>query len=144
MDEDEAGQAADAKIRSQLPEKYEVSSLHQSLGKDWNEYLVRWRELTENEGQLPTTCRHTGYAQSESAPVGRIHYLDERGAVAETVAYGDRTAFRKQVRLELHSGRRIIAETPEQKARIQRMREPRTPQQPEPEPEDEMEAEELS
>ena len=62
----------------------------------------------------------------------------------ETVAYGDRAAFHKQVRLELNSGQRIIAETPEQQARIQQAREARTPRQSEPpqtevEREDEME-----
>ena len=133
MDEDAAGRAADAKIRSQLPEEYEVLSLRQSLGKDWNEYLVRWRELAGNVGQLPTTCRRTSCAQQHTtAPVGRIHYLDDKGGVMETVAYGDRAAFRKQVRLELNSGQRIIAETPEQQARIQQAREARTPRQSEP------------
>ena len=145
MDEDAAGRAADVKIRSQLPEEYEVLSLRQSLGKDWNEYLVRWRELAEHVGQLPTTCRHTSCAQQNTtAPVGRIHYLDDKGGVMETVAYGDRAAFHKQVRLELNSGQRIIAETPEQQARIQQAREARTPRQSEPpqtevEREDEME-----
>lgn len=146
MDEDAAGRAADAKIRSQLPEEYEVLSLRQSLGKDWNEYLVRWRELAGNVGQLPTTCRHTSCAQQHTtAPVGRIHYLNDKGGVMETVAYGDRAAFRKQVRLELNSGQRIIAETPEQQARIQQARAARTPRQSEPpQLEEEMEAEELS
>lgn len=148
MDEDAAGRAADAKIRSQLPEEYEVLSLRQSLGKDWNEYLVRWRELAEHVGQLPTTCRHTSCAQQNTtAPVGRIHYLDDKGGVMETVAYGDRAAFRKQVRLELNSGQRIIAETPEQQARIQQARAARTPRQSEPpqtEAEREDEMEELS
>ena len=135
MDEDAAGRAADAKIRSQLPEGYEVLSLRQSLGKDWNEYLLRWRELAGNVGQLPTTCRHTSCAQQNTTtPVGRIHYLDDKGGVMETVAYGDRAAFRKQVRLELNSGQRIIAETPEQQARIQQARAARTPRSEPPQP----------
>lgn len=145
MDEDAAGRAADAKIRSQLPEGYEVLSLRQSLGKDWNEYLLRWRELAGNVGRLPTTCRHTSCAQQNTTtPVGRIHYLDDKGGVMETVAYGDRAAFRKQVRLELNSGQRIIAETPEQQARIQQARAARTPRSEPPQLEDEMEVEELS
>lgn len=139
MDEDAGGRAADKKIRELLAEeKYNLVSLRQSVGKDWNDYLVKWRQVAEDAGQLPTT---SNYSLEPGKIVGRIHYIDDRGTVTATVAYDNLAAFQHQVRLCLNSGRRIVAETPEQQTRIHRDREPRTPTQapPEPEPDYEME-----
>jgi hypothetical protein len=141
MDEDSGGRIADLKIRELLDEvKCEVISLRQSVGKDWNDYLVKWRQITERVAHLPTTSTNSPQL---GKTVGRIHYLDDRGAVAATVAYADRAAFQRQVRLCLNSGRRIVAETPEQQARIHHAREMRAHSQmktiPEPDPENEME-----
>lgn len=137
MDEDAAGRAADKKIRELLAEeKYNLVSLRQSVGKDWNDYLVKWRQVAEDAGQLPTT---SNYSLELGKNVGRIHYLDDRGTVTATVAYDNLAAFQHQVRLCLNSGRRIVAETPEQQTRIHRDREPRTPTQAPPEPESDCE-----
>lgn len=141
MDEDAAGRAADLKIRELLgEEKYAVVSLRQSVGKDWNDYLVKWRQIAEKAACLPTTSID---GPETGKSVGRIHYLDDRGLVKDTVSYADRAAFQHQVRLCLNSGRRIVAETPEQQERIQQSREAHTPAQakapPEPEPGNEME-----
>lgn len=141
MDEDVAGRIADLKIRELLGEgQYNVVSLWQSVGKDWNDYLVKWRQVAEGAAQLPTT---SNYSFEHGKTVGRIHYLDDRGTVTATVAYNDRAAFQHQVRRSLNHGQRIVAETPEQQKRIQQSREARTPAQakapPEPEPENEME-----
>ena len=141
MDEDAAGRAADLKIRELLEEaKYEIISLRQSVGKDWNEYLVKWRQIADGALHLPTTGAD---GPQEGKPTGRIHYLDDRGTVTKSVSYSDRAAFQHQVRLCLNHGQRIVAETPEQQKRIQQSREAHTRAQakapPEPEPEDEME-----
>lgn len=140
MDDDAAGRIADQNIRELLDKaKYEIVSLRPSVGKDWNEYLVKWRQVAEWVARLPTTSTQSPQLGDT---VRRIHYLDESGTVANTVAYHDREAFQRHVRLCLNSGRRIVAETPEQQARIHRDREIRTPAQarPEPEPQYEMEA----
>ena len=141
MDEDAGGRAADQKIRELLDEaKYDVVSLRQSVEKDWNEYLVKWRQVAEGAAQLPTT---SNYSLEPGKTVGRIHYLDDRGTVTATVAYNDRAAFQHQVRRSLNHGQRIVAETPEQQKRIQQSREAQTQAQakapPEPEPENETE-----
>ena len=139
MDEDAAGRAADQKIRELLAEaKYNLVSLRQSVGKDWNDYLVKWRQVAEDAGQLPTT---SNYSLEPGKIVGRIHYIDDRGTVTATVAYDDPAAFQYQVRLCLNSGRKIVAETPEQQARIHRDREPSTPTQAPLEPESDCEME---
>ncbi|MET0017977.1 toprim domain-containing protein [Oscillibacter sp.] len=141
MDEDAAGRAADQKIRELLDEvKYEAISLRQRVGKDWNEYLVKWRLIADGAVKLPTTGAD---GPQDGKPVGRIHYLDDHGTVKDSVAYADRAAFQRQVRICLNSGRRIVAETPEQQKCFQQSREAHTPAQakapPEPEPENEME-----
>lgn len=141
MDEDAAGRAADRKIRELLGEgQYNLVSLWQSVGKDWNDYLVKWRQVAEGAAQLPTT---SNYSLEPGKTVGRIHYLDDRGTVTATVAYNDRAAFQHQVRRSLNHGQRIVAETPEQQKRIQQSREAHTQAQakapPEPESESEME-----
>lgn len=139
MDEDAAGRAADQKIRELLGEgQYNLVSLRQSVGKDWNDYLVKWRQVAEDAGQLPTT---SNYSMDPEKIVGRIHYLDDRGTVTATVAYDNLAALQRKVRFSLNSGERIVAETPEQQARIHRDREPSTPTQPLPEPEPDYEME---
>lgn len=139
MDEDAAGRAADQNIRSLLDEtKYDIVSLRQDLGKDWNEYLVKWRQIAEGAAQLPTTGT---YSIQPVKSVGRVHYLDDRCEVVSTTDYDDGAAFQHEVRRCLNSGQRIVAETPEQQARIHRDRALRTPAQAQPplEMEDEME-----
>ena len=129
-DEDAAGRAANRKIRELLPEgKFDIVSLRQSVGKDWNDYLVKWRQVAESASQLPTTSAEL---QPGEKTAGRIHYLDDRGSVAATVAYSDRAALEHQAQLCLNSGRRIVVEAPEQQAHLHHSREPRL-QKPEPE-----------
>ncbi|MEA4993908.1 MAG: DUF3991 and TOPRIM domain-containing protein [Oscillibacter sp.] len=139
MDEDAGGRAAEHHIRELLDEtQYEIVSLRQSMGKDWNEYLVKWRQIAEGAAQLPTTGT---YSIRPGKSVGRVHYLDDRCEVVSTTDYDDRAAFQHEVRRCLSIGQRIVAETPEQQARIHRDRSPRTPAQAQPplELEDEME-----
>lgn len=139
MDEDAGGRAAEHHIRELLDEtQYEIVSLRQSMGKDWNEYLVKWRQIAEGAAQLPTTGT---YSIRPGKSVGRVHYLDDRCEVVSTTDYDDRAAFQHEVRRCLSIGQRIVAETPEQHARIHRDRSPRTPAQAQPplELEDEME-----
>lgn len=139
MDEDAGGRAAEHHIRELLDEtQYEIVSLRQSMGKDWNEYLVKWRQIAEGAAQLPTTGT---YSIRPGKSVGRVHYLDDRCKVVSTTDYDDRAAFQHEVRRCLSIGQRIVAETPEQQARIHRDRSPRTPAQAQPplELEDEME-----
>lgn len=136
-DEDAAGRAADRKIRELLPEdQYHIVSLRQNVGKDWNDYLIKWRQVAESAAQLPSTSAYQSQPGGKTA--GRIHYLDDRGSVAATVAYSDRAALEHQAQLCLNSGRRIVVETPEQQAHLHHSREPRSQ---EPEPEDEMDME---
>lgn len=136
-DEDAAGRAADQKIRELLPEgKFDIVSQRQSMGKDWNDYLVKWRQIAEDVAQLPTT---SNYSLEPEKTVGRIHYLNDRGTVAATVAYSDRAALEHQAQLCLNSGRRVVVETPEQQTRIQNHRNFREPRLQKPEQEGEME-----
>ncbi len=139
MDEDAAGRAAEQHIRELLDEtQYDIVSLRQTMGKDWNEYLVKWRQIAEDAAQLPTTGT---YSIQPGKSVGRVHYLDDHCVVVSTTDYDDRAAFQHEVRRCLSIGQRIVAETPEQQARIHRDRSPRTPAQAQPpmELEDEME-----
>ena len=117
---------------------YEIVSLRQSVGKDWNEYLVKWRQVAEDAAQLPTTGT---YSIEPGKSVGRVHYLNDRCEVVSTTDYDDRSAFQREVRRCLNIGQRIVAETPEQQVRIHRDRSPRTPAQMQVslEPEDAME-----
>ena len=125
MDEDAAGRAADRNIRELLPEgQYEIISQRQSMGKDWNDYLVRWRQVAEECSGYPTT---TLYGMSCEKEAARIHYLDDRGHVKATMAFGDEKEYRRQVRLALNGGQRIVAETPAQQERIRRAREQHPP-----------------
>lgn len=139
MDEDAGGRAAEHHIRELLDEThYEIVSLRQSVGKDWNEYLVKWRQVAEDAAQLPTTGT---YSIEPGKSVGRVHYLNDRCEVVSTTDYDDRSAFQREVRRCLNIGQRIVAETPEQQVRIHRDRSPRTPAQMQVslEPEDAME-----
>ena len=130
MDEDAGGRAAEQHIRELLDEtQYEIVSLRQSVGKDWNEYLVKWRQIAEDAAQLPTTGT---YSIQPGKSVGRVHYLNDRCEVVSTTDYDDRAAFQHEVRRCLSIGQRIVAETPEQQARIHRDRSPRTPAQAQP------------
>lgn len=77
MDEDAAGRAADRNIRELLPEgQYAIVSQRQNIGKDWNDYLIRWRQVTEECAGFPIT---TLYGMSCEKAAARIHYLDDRG-----------------------------------------------------------------
>lgn len=139
MDEDAGGRAAEHHIRELLDEtQYDIVSLRQSVGKDWNEYLVKWRQIAEDAAQLPTTGT---YSIQPGRSVGRVHYLDDRCEVVATTDYDDGAAFQHEVRRCLSVGQRIVAETPEQQVRIHRDRSPRTPAQMQVslEPEDDME-----
>lgn len=121
MDEDAAGRAADRNIRELLPEeKYEIISQRQSMGKDWNDYLVRWRQVTDECAGYPTT---TLFGMPCEKAAGRIHYLDDRGHVKATMAFADLKEYRHQVRQALNGGLRIVAESPAQQEHIRRARE---------------------
>lgn len=117
---DAGGRAAEQHIRELLDEtQYEIVSLRQSVGKDWNEYLDKWRQIAEDAAQLPTTGT---YSIQPGKSVGRVHYLNDRCEVVSTTDYDDRAAFQHEVRRCLSMGQRIVAETPEQQARIHRDR----------------------
>lgn len=125
MDEDAAGRTADRSIRSLLPEgQYEIISQRQSMGKDWNDYLLRWRQVAEVCSGYPTTTLCGMPCEKEAA---RIHYLDDRGHVKATMAFANEQEYRRQVRLALNGGQRIVAETPVQQERIRKAREQHSP-----------------
>lgn len=125
MDEDVAGRIADHKIRAILSGKpYEISSLRQSVGKDWNDYLVRWRQIAEQCSTYPTT-KIIGTPSGKSA--GRIHYLNKKGAVITTEAFGNKNAYQHQIKRCFSRGQGVVAETSEQQERIRRTKAYRPP-----------------
>lgn len=143
-DEDQGGRNAEKKITEVLIKngfpKDHIFSIRQDVGKDWNDYLVRWRQVAEQAQAYPTTAVR---GNASGKPVGRIHYLNTAGKVVASEAYSDRCAMMKDIRLCLYKSLRIVAETPAQQERIHRAREAHFhPQmQTAPEPENEMEME---
>lgn len=125
MDEDAAGKTADRSIRSLLPEgQYEIISQRQSMGKDWNDYLLRWRQVAEECSSYLTTTLYGMPCEKEAA---RIHYLDDHGHVKATMAFANEQEYHRQVRLALNGGQRIVAETPAQQERIRKAKEQHFP-----------------
>ena len=102
MDGDAGGRAAGQHIREILDEtQYEIVSLRQDVGKDWNEYLVKWRQIAEGAAQIPTTGT---YSIQPGNSVGRVHYLNDRREVVATTDCDDHAAFQSEVRRCLNSG----------------------------------------
>ena len=58
---DAGGRAAEQHIRELLDEtQYEIVSLRQSVGKDWNEYLDKWRQIAEDAALPEHGAAHCG------------------------------------------------------------------------------------
>lgn len=126
LDADEAGAAQGRAYRKALIgagfKEDRIHFLSVPYGKDWNEYLKRWRMVVAQSNRFPTTGVEVP-GQRECC--GRIHYLNQNGEVESTVAYQNPARFAAVMRTleEQHAG--FVAETPEQLQQLRRNRQRR-------------------
>ena len=113
MDSDNAGQAIAEKLSENLRAagwEGTITSEAVPVGKDWNDYLQRWRAVVKDYKQLPTHER----VGSENHTYGRIHHIDEHGHVRKTESYHDKSAWNSDTRSYINLNSSVVIETPEQ------------------------------
>ena len=120
LDNDDAGQKQCASYLSALKEagvpENCLDAISVPCGKDWNEYLQHWRAVVRRHTELPTTETDG----PEGPTYGRIHYLEDDGAVGATVAYSDSRRFAAAVQKLREVRVPFVAETPEQLRELNR------------------------
>ena len=89
------------------------------MGKDWNAYLIRWRELVANHEDYPSTST----VGTEEVAHGRIHYLTANGLPDKTIAYHSKTELQTAVKQVHKDGERAVVETQAQIDSLNRERE---------------------
>lgn len=123
LDNDDAGQKQCASYLAALreagvPEDC-LDARSVPCGKDWNEYLQCWRAVIRRHSELPTTETDG----PEGPTYGRIHYLEDDGAVGATVAYSNSRRFAAAVQKLKELRIPFVAETPAQLLELRRNQE---------------------
>ena len=123
LDNDDAGQKQCASYLAALQEAGVpedcLDARSVPCGKDWNEYLQCWRAVVRRHSELPITETDG----PEGPTYGRIHYLEDDGAVGATVAYSDSRRFAAAVQKLRELRVPFVAETPAQLLELQRNQE---------------------
>lgn len=116
FDNDSAGQKIEQKIKDALVSeldisKYNISSSPTPIGKDYNDYCCKWKEMIAQYKLIPTT----ELVDNTSPRCGRLHIIDiEDNSIGATVAYSDPTEFYSISKQMLDSGTAVVVETPRQ------------------------------
>lgn len=87
------------------------------FGKDWNEYLVKWRSVIQQHKQIQTTDAD---ADLTHPVVGRIHFLDENGQISATSAVNDPERFHQLLNRFSDLGIPMVVETKAQLEELHR------------------------
>lgn len=117
LDNDEGGRIITARLRESLLQNgisgEQIFVEQVPFGKDWNEYLQTWRGIVDRH-ELHETTREMDPDRLAGDVCGRVHLLDETGAVAQTYAYRDRKHFCNAARLYTAKSTPCVIETPHQ------------------------------
>ena len=100
LDEDDAGYCGTENLKKAIPDKYEVSELHQCVGKDWNDYLKIWHRVMEAAANHPARI----------GSVGRIFFLNAERIIVAQRCYLDRKEFKREAQELLDAGETVVVD----------------------------------